>query len=51
MTTKTEYRGYLLISDYLGTDVWSGSEYLETTFGPKSLEQAKKNVDTWMDAK
>ena len=47
----TEYRGYSLVTNDLGTDIWSGGEWIETKHGPSSLAQAKAQVDEWLEAK
>lgn len=48
----TTYRGYVLVTNELGTDIWSGAEYLTTVHrGAGNLEGAQRIVDEWLDAR
>lgn len=46
----TEYRGYTIVTNDLGSDVWIQSLYLSTEHGPMSLDKAKRVIDEWHNA-
>lgn len=50
---RTQYRGYTLQSNDVGTDIWQGAEYIDTTYGPDKgthIRRAMTLVDEWHDA-
>lgn len=47
--TQTErYRGYDLVWDTVGCDIWNGSDYVSTE---RDQFTAKKVIDAWLDAR
>lgn len=47
----SRYRGYALSTGAGQTDIWSGWDWVDVKRGPDSLEQARRQVDEWLDAR
>jgi hypothetical protein len=47
----TAYRGYDIVHDDHGADIWSGGDWIDTQYsGDDPLAKAKRVVDEWLDA-
>lgn len=49
--TYTDYRGYTIVSDDRGADIWCGDEWIDTQYSNEDpLAKAQRVVDAWLDA-
>lgn len=46
MISTTHYRGYIIVHDQVGSDIWYGTDFICSV---SNFDQAKKTIDEWVE--